>query len=160
MARDFTCAAVLFVIAVVYYVLASGIGRSALADEVGPAGLPLVYATLLGGLAILLALKTAVRYMLARQQEASAEPEKRRAAYVLARAAGTLGIGAAYVLLVNILGYWLSLALLLPAMATYQGERISRRLVLISITGASVFWLLFVWLLGIPMPQPWLGPLG
>ncbi|NIW23716.1 MAG: hypothetical protein GWN29_03690 [Gammaproteobacteria bacterium] len=45
-------------------------------------------------------------------------------------------------------------------MATYQGEQLSRRLAVISIAGATVFWLLFVWLLGIPMPQPWLGPLG
>jgi hypothetical protein len=44
-------------------------------------------------------------------------------------------------------------------MATYQGEQFSRRLVLVSVTGATVFWVLFVWLLGIPMPQPWLGPL-
>ena len=158
MARDFTCAAALFIVAAAYFVLASGIGRSALADEVGPAGLPLVYATILGGLAILLALKTVLRYVITRQQQASAEPEKPRAIYVLGRAAGTLAIGAGYVLLVNILGYWLSLALLLPAMATYQGERFSRRLVMISIAGATVFWVLFVWLLGIPMPQPWLGP--
>ncbi len=160
MAKDLTCAAVLFVVAAVYYVLASGIGRSALSDEVGPAGLPVVYATILGGLAILLALKTGLRYLIARQRHTHAEPGKPRAAYVLGRAAGTLAIGAGYVLLVNILGYWLSLALLLPAMASYQGQPIGRRLVLISIAGATVFWVLFVWLLGIPMPQPWLGPLA
>lgn len=158
MARDFTCAAVLAVIATVYYFLASNISRSALADEVGPAGLPLVYATILGGLAILLALKTTVSYAIARRQQISAQPRQPRASYVLVRAAGTLAIGAGYVLLVNVLGYWLSLVLLLPAMAVYQGERISRRLALISIAGATVFWLLFVWLLGIPMPQPWLEP--
>lgn len=158
MARDLTCAAVLFVIAAAYYVLASGIGRSALSDEVGPAGLPLVYATILGGLAILLALKTGLRYVIARKAQESAAPERSRAPFVLRRAAGTLAIGAGYVLLVNVLGYWLSLALLVPAMAAYQGEPIGRRLALISIAGATVFWGLFVWLLGIPMPQPWLGP--
>lgn len=158
MARDLTCAVVLFAVAAVYYVLASDIGRSALSDEVGPAGLPLVYATILGCLAILLALKTGLRYLITQREQASTESTKPRAAYVLTRAVGTLAIGAGYVLLVNILGYWLSLALLLPTMAAYQGERFNRRLVLISIAGATVFWLLFVWLLGIPMPQPWLGP--
>lgn len=158
MARDLTCAAVLFTLAAVYYLFASGIGRSALSDEVGPAGLPLVYATILGGLAILLALKTALRFALARGRLVSDDEQKPRAAFVLGRAAGTLAIGAGYVLLVNILGYWLSLALLLPAMATYQGEQFSRRLLLISVAGATVFWALFVWLLGIPMPSPWLGP--
>lgn len=159
MAKDLTCAVFLFVIAVVYYVLASGIGRSALADEVGPAGLPLVYATILGSLAILLALKTLARFVLARQQQATPAAVRPRTSYVLARAAGTLAIGAGYVLLVNFLGYWLSLALLLPAMAAYQGEPVGRRLAVISVAGATVFWLLFVWLLGIPMPRPWLGPL-
>ena len=157
MARDLTCAAVLFVIAAAYYVLASGIGRSALSDEVGPSGLPLIYATILGALAILLAIKTGLRHVIARHEVAESESDKPSAAYVLARAGGTLAIGAGYVLLVNFLGYWLTLALLLPAMATYQGERFSRRLALISIAGATVFWVLFVWLLGIPMPQPWLG---
>ena len=160
MAKDLTCAAVLFVVAAVYYVLASGIGRSALSDEVGPAGLPIVYAAILAGLAILLALKTGLRCIIARQRQLRSEPSNLRAAFVLGRAAGTLAIGAGYVLLVNVLGYWLSLALLLPAMASYQGEPIGRRLALISIAGATVFWILFVWLLGIPMPQPWLGPLA
>ena len=41
MKRDLICAAVLLTIAAVYFALANGIARSALADEVGPAGLPL-----------------------------------------------------------------------------------------------------------------------
>jgi putative tricarboxylic transport membrane protein len=156
MARDFTCATVLLAIAVGYYTLASGIGRSALADEVGPAGLPLVYAALLAALAAALAIKTVFRYVLARR--GSARVPGPSPGFVLARAAGTLGIGAGYVLLVTVLGYWLSLALLLPAMAVYQGKRPDARLGLIAIGGATSFWLLFVWLLGIPMPRPWLPP--
>jgi len=158
MVRELVCAAFLLALATVYYVLASGIGRSALSDEVGPAGLPLAYATLLGGLAAALAFKAVVRGILERRASAAKPEAATRAGFILARAAGTLAIGAAYVLLVNILGYWLSLALLLPAMAVYQGQRFDRRLAVVSIAGATVFWLLFVWLLGIPMPQPWIRP--
>lgn len=160
MKRDFVCAAVLLAIAAIYFALASGIGRSALADEVGPAGLPLAYAVLLAALAIALALKTSVRYALSRRSEVPAPAQGPSAGFVVARAAGTLAIGAAYVIVVNVLGYWLSLVLLLPAMARYQGEGIGRRMLLIAVAGATVFWLLFVWLLGIPMPRPWLVPLG
>jgi len=155
MKRDLICAGLLLAIAAVYFVLADGIGRSALAEEVGPAGLPLVYAMLLGGLGAMLALKTIARYVLLRQAAAEATTPEVAAARVLTRAAGTLGIGAVYVAVVGILGYWLSLALLLPAMLLYQGQALSRRLVLVSVAGASAFWLLFVWLLGIPMPSPW-----
>jgi hypothetical protein len=158
MVRELVCAAFLLALATVYYVLASGIGRSALSDEVGPAGLPLAYATLLGGLAIALALKAIVRGVLDRRASTTKPELKIKAGFILARAGGTLAIGAAYVLIVNFLGYWLSLALLLPAMAVYQGQRFDRRLLMVSIVGATVFWALFVWLLGIPMPQPWIRP--
>lgn len=157
MLRDLICAAALLAIAVTYYVLASGIGRSALADEVGPAGLPLAYAAILGALAIALAIKTVVRYALVAPSAERVSKPGPAAGFVLARALGTLAIGAAYVALVNLLGYWLSLALLVPAMARYQGARLNRSMVLIALAGATLFWLLFVWLLGIPMPRPWLG---
>jgi len=153
MVRDLTCAIVLLAIAGAYYVLASGIGRSALADEVGPAGLPIAYATLLAALGLALAVKTLVAAKLTRADVSRAG--KSQPAFVLLRAAGALGIGALYVALVSWLGYWLSLLLLLPAMAAYQGTPFSRKMLLISVLGATAFWCIFVWLLGIPMPQPW-----
>jgi hypothetical protein len=60
------------------------------------------------------------------------------------------------VAIVNVIGYWLALGLLIPAMALYQGQKLGRGLIVISITAASAFWLLFVWLLDIPMPGPWI----
>jgi Tripartite tricarboxylate transporter TctB family len=157
MKRDFICAAVLLAIATGYFTLASGIGRSALADEVGPTGLPFAYAVLLATLAITLALKTGLRYSLGRRARGPAAADGPTPTFVLARASGTLAIGVGYVVVVNLLGYWLSLVLLLLGMARYQGEMFSRRLLLISVAGATVFWLLFAWLLGIPMPGPWLA---
>jgi len=156
MARDLTCSLVLAAIAVVYYLLASNIGASAHADEVGPAGLPLAYATLLGAIAALLGGKTLVSYWLSRETGTPTKPSGPAVGYLLRRAAGALAIGAAYVAIVSLVGYWLALALLIPAMALYQGQAFGRTLVMISVGGASVFWLLFVWLLEIPMPSPWI----
>ncbi len=154
MARDLTCSAVLLVIAGTYYALASRIGSTALADEVGADGLPLTYAVLLGALGAALGIKTLFAYWLRR--DAGARGDVPRApVYVLSRAAGTLALGGVYVAVLTVLGYWLSLALLLPAMAAYQGEAIGRRLLLVTLGGATAFWLIFVWLLGIPMPGPW-----
>jgi hypothetical protein len=156
MARDLICSIVLAVLAGAYYLFASGLGRSALADEVGPAGLPLIYAALLGGLAVCLAAKTAFNAWLLRAHAQPAGGSKTGVGFVLKRAGGALGIGAGYVALVSFLGYWLTLCLLIPAMALYQGQPFSRGLVAISVGGASFFWLLFVWLLGIPMPSAWI----
>ncbi|HEX9877774.1 MAG TPA: tripartite tricarboxylate transporter TctB family protein [Gammaproteobacteria bacterium] len=156
MARDLTCSLVLAAIAVVYYLLASSIGASALADEVGPAGLPLAYAVLLGAVALLLAAKTALEYWLARAAVAPQQRSGPGMGFVLRRAAGALAIGAGYVAIVDVIGYWLALGLLIPAMALYQGRKLGRGLIVISITAASAFWLLFVWLLDIPMPGPWI----
>jgi hypothetical protein len=156
MTRDLTCSFVLAAVAAVYYLLASGIGRSALADEVGPAGLPLAYAALLGTVAVLLAAKAVIGHWLSPEAAAPAARSGPGVGFVLRRAGGAFAIGTGYVALVTILGYWLALCLLIPAMAIYQGQALSRGLVAISVAGASVFWLLFVWLLGIPMPSPWI----
>jgi putative tricarboxylic transport membrane protein len=154
MARDLTCSAFLLAIAGTYYAFASRIGSSALSDEVGADGLPLTYAVILGALGAALAVKTVVAHLIGREPADTGKPG-RAPGYVLARAAGTLAIGGAYVAVVNVLGYWLSLALLLPAMAAYQGEPIGRRLLIVTLAGATAFWAIFTWLLAIPMPAPW-----
>lgn len=154
MARDFTCSVILLAVAGTYYALASRIGSTALADEVGADGLPLTYAVLLGVLGAALGIKTLVAYIL-QARAATGGDAARAPVYVLARAAGTLALGGAYVAVLNVLGYWLSLALLLPAMAAYQGEPLARRLAWVTVLGATAFWVIFVWLLGIPMPGPW-----
>ena len=154
MARDLTCSAVLLAIAGTYYAFASRLGSSALADEVGADGLPLTYAVILGVLGAILGIKTVI-VSFVRPNASRASKRQRAPTVVLARAAGTLAIGGAYVAVVNVLGYWLSLALLLPAMAAYQGEPLGRRLVIVTLLGATAFWAIFAWLLGIPMPRPW-----
>ena len=155
MTRDLTCSAVLLIISASYYSLASGIGRSALADEVGPAGLPVLYAALLATLALALAAKALLRPLLLRAAADTAEKGAPSLGFILLRAAGVFAIGVGYLLIVPLAGYFVTLILVIAAMALFYGERASGRLAATAIAGAAVFWVLFVWLLGIPMPSMW-----
>ncbi len=155
MARQLTCSAILLLIAVGYYSVASQITRSALADEVGPAGLPVVYALVLAAVALALATKAVFRPLLLRTVDATATADEPPLGFLLRRAGGVFAIGIGYLLIVPLAGYFLTLVLVIAAMALYQGERASARLATIAVAGAAVFWLLFVGLLGIPMPTLW-----
>jgi len=152
MKRDLICAAVLLLIATGYYVLASQIAPSALADEVGPGGLPAVYAFVLATIAVALAAKALLQPLLARAVDDVAAAGEPPLGFGLRRAGGVFAIGVGYVLVVPLAGYFLTLTMVIATMALYQGERVSARLAMIAVAGAAVFWLLFVRLLGIPMP--------
>ena len=154
MARQLTCSAILLLIAAGYYSVASQITRSALADEVGPAGLPVVYALVLATVALALAAKAVFRPLL-RAVDVTAAAGEPTLGFLLRRAGGVFAIGVGYVLIVPLAGYFLTLVAVIVAMALYQGERASARLATISVAGAALFWLLFVQLLGIPMPSLW-----
>jgi len=153
--RDLTCSAILLIISASYYSLASGIGRSALADEVGPAGLPVLYAVLLATLALALAAKAILRPLLLRAADDTVEKSAPSLGFVLRRAAGVFAIGVGYLLIVPLAGYFVTLILVIAAMALFYGERASARLAATAVAGAAAFWTLFVWLLGIPMPSLW-----
>lgn len=155
MTRDLTCSAILLIISASYYSLASGIGRSALADEVGPAGLPVLYAVLLATLALALAAKAILRPLLLRAAADTVAKDAPSLSFVLRRAAGVFAIGVGYLLIVPLAGYFVTLILVIAAMALFYGERASARLAATAVAGAAVFWALFVWLLGIPMPGVW-----
>jgi len=63
-----------------------------------------------------------------------------------------LAIGFAYIGVVGFLGYAITIALLLAAVAWYEGIRMSWRVGAIAIAGAAFFWLLFVRLLEVAQP--------
>ncbi len=155
MARQLTCSAILLLIAAGYYSVASQITRSALADEVGPAGLPVVYALVLATVALALAAKAVFRPLLLRTVDVTAAAGEPTLGFLLRRAGGVFAIGVGYVLIAPLAGYFLTLVGVIVAMALYQGERASTRLATIAVAGAALFWLLFVQLLGIPMPSLW-----
>ena len=151
MARDLVCSIALLTVAGGYYYLASGIGSSALSDEVGAAGLPVAYALTLGGIGLIMALQAVVKGLLKRTEAG----EKLDLVFMLRRAAGVLGIGIGYLLIVTVVGYLIALIIVLATMLIYFGERPSGRIALAAIGGAGLFWVLFDRLLGIPMPGIW-----
>ena len=151
MARDLVCSVVLLVVAAGYYYLASGIGTSALADEVGAAGLPTFYALARGSIGLIMALQAVVKGFLNRVEVAEAVD----LGLMLRRAGGVLGIGIGYLLIVSVVGYMIALVIVLAAMQIYFGERASARIALAATVGAGLFWVLFDRLLGIPMPGIW-----
>ena len=68
------------------------------------------------------------------------------------RAFGVVVIGAVYIAVVPWLGYIVSLTGLIAATKYYQGGGANRRVAVVSVTGALLFWLLFVEILGIQHP--------
>ena len=170
MNRDLVFGSAAFALAVGYYLMATTIPVSLLADAVGPQGLPKTYAVLLGGLSLILISRSLVRGIrlpaFARLRRGVApvrgirlQPDSRfapvrdvRPKPDLWRVAGLLAIGVAYVVVVPWLGYLLSVAILIMATIYYQGGALNRQVVVVAMSGAVVFWLLFVMLLGIPQP--------
>ena len=126
-------------VAGVYYAAARLIPESQLADAVGPQGLPKTYAVVLASLSLILIVKSA-----------KAAPEEQR--YALGRVAGMLAIGVVYIIAAPWVGYMPSIAALILVTIYYQGGAINRRVALVSVSGAVFFWLLFVFVLGIPQP--------
>ena len=122
-----------------YYAAATLIPESQLADAVGPQGLPKTYAIVLAALSLVLIVKSA-----------ASTPDQQR--YALGRVGGMLLIGMIYIVAAPWIGYIPSIAALILVTIYYQGGAINRRVALISVSGAVFFWLLFVFVLGIPQP--------
>lgn len=143
MNRDLVFGASGAIVAVVYYGFASSIPTSALADAVGPRGLPIVYAAILLFLSLLLI----IRSVRTRNMEPGTQ------SFHVARVAGMLAIGAGYIVLVPWLGYVVTLAGLIVAATWYQTRVVTKGALAVAVAGAIVFWLIFVVLLGIPQPS-------
>jgi len=156
-------------LAVGYYLLAVQIPESQLADAVGPQGLPRTYAFVLGGLSLILIARSFRPSGLGPPKGGRYEQEKNApkpgaqspepvegptpsARSQVLRALGVIVIGVVYILVVPWLGYIVSLAALIAATTYYQGGGMSGRVVIVSVSGAVVFWLLFVAILGIQHP--------
>lgn len=158
MTRDAWIGFVFLAFAVVYWIAADGIRISPLDGPVTAAGLPKSLAYALGGLALLLILRSlAVKWMAAgtRPSPAAAEPVEEAGPSNFRehlRAAGMLGLGIGYLLVVPYLGYTLAIIGLLLATAIYAGARFGLKTAAIAGTGGLVFYLLFVQFLHIPLP--------
>jgi hypothetical protein len=153
--RDLACSAILLIVAASYYGAASRIGATALADAVGPTGLPRVYAGALALLAIAIGVGALLRHRVSTQAVPdSAGPGTTRR---LLRAAGAVAIGIVYLTIVSAIGYPFAMAAMIAAMAVYQGESFSLRVALIAAAGAVALFVLFEVVLGVTLPAPWNG---
>ncbi len=150
MGRDLAFGSATLALSAAYYWMAAAIPESQLADAIGPQGLPRTYAVLLGGLSLILM----VRSLGARDSRApSSEPRS-----PLWRVAGMLAIGVIYIVVVPWLGYLLSIAALILATTYYQGGAINRQVAVVALSGGIFFWLLFVVMMRIQQPPGWWPP--
>ena len=149
--------AAFFILAVAYWFGADAITVSTLAGHVGADGLPKLLSWVLGGLAILLAAQTLLEQrraaaVAAAEGRAKDEPRLPGTFRGHMRALGLIGFGIIYLLILPHLGYLLSSALLLAAVAVYAGLKSMRSTVLLAVIGGICFYLIFVKVLQIPLP--------
>ena len=149
--KDVASGIILLIVAALYYAATLQIPESSLSDEVGAQGMPLILAILLALLAVLI---TARGLILARKPgpAAAAQTDDEEEA-TPQRALGFLAIAAGYVIVAPLVGFAPALALLIAAIAIYEGALPTWRTALVAIVGALGFWLLFVRLLGVEQPQ-------
>lgn len=163
MARDLVGGIAAVAIGVAYLALALQIRASALDDTVGPAGLPKTLAVIMIGLGLILCVKAllAGRGTRGAGLDPTVTPPETTAADEevgqsglggVVRAAGMLGIGIAYLLIVRTVGYVPAIAALIIAAALYGGTALSWRVFAIGVAGALLYWMVFVAVLGIRLP--------
>lgn len=157
MNKDVAGGLVLLAIAAGYYAAIGDIPTSSLSDDVSPQGLPTVLAIGLAIAAVAIMMRglfTVVRPVRAAHAPAEAEDdggdERYEAGFV--RALGVIACGALYVVSAWLVGYVPAIAILILAMALYEGMRLTWQTCAVAIGGAVFFWVVFVRLLGVAQP--------
>jgi putative tricarboxylic transport membrane protein len=151
--RNLIGSVILLLVAAGYFIAANRIGSTALSDSVGADGLPRIYGISLAALALAIGAGALIRRRLA--AAASAVSETPGTLHRLMRAAITVVAGAAYLAVVDVIGYPFAIAVLVAAMAVYQGERFSWRVLLIAALGGIALYVLFSFVLDVDVPAPW-----
>ena len=150
MTRDTGVGLGLLLLAGLYWLGADRIRVSRLEGMVGAQAVPKGLAL---SLAILSALLLAQGLWRARRAAAAASDDREAAGtHAHLRAAGMLLIGMGYLVVVNAIGYVPAVALLVLATARFMGRPWSAELILLAVGGDLLYYLLFVRLLGIPLP--------
>lgn len=162
MRQDYLSGGVLLALAAGYYAATGTIAESTLSDEIGATGLPRLLAMLLAFIGLALLVRTAFADLSARRTHVPQVAAEEEDGASLPRAVGLLLIGGAYVLLLPFLGYFLSVAMLIGAVAFYEGAARSWVLPTAALGGATLYWAIFVKLLGVHQPagslfQGWLS---
>ena len=155
MNKDLLSGVVLLAVAGTYYIWATQIADSTLSDEIGADGLPRVLSVILVILAVSLIGRTllSMRLRSATTSAGGADEDEGDENAPLHRALGFLLFGAAYIFLLPLVGYILATALLIGAIALYEGAPRRSWVVPAAAIGGGVFyWAVFVKLLGVNQP--------
>jgi hypothetical protein len=151
MRKDLFASIGLLVLAAAYYLYATTIPQSTL-DEPGvpgPSSLPTVLAAFLA----LIAITLGARALAAEPARSRPKDEDKEDEAPWPRALGVLVIGALYIPVADLIGYWGALLLLIGGLSVYEGMKPSWRTAAVALGGATFFWLLFVVILGVRQPQ-------
>jgi putative tricarboxylic transport membrane protein len=151
--RDTGIALGLMAFAALYWLGADQIRVSRLEGIVGAQVVPKGLAASLAVLSLLLIAQDLWRGRRAAPAGGGEDEAAPDSAHAHLRAAGMLLIGVAYLAVIGTIGYIPAVALLVLATALYMGRSLSARLVLLAVGGALFYYLLFVRLLGIPLPS-------
>lgn len=151
--RDAVAGGIGLALAGAYWLGAEAIRSSPLAGNgVGASAVPKGLAVALACFSAGLVLQSIRAWRVAaRSKPAAAAPSGSSRRHL--RAAGMLLIGIAFLAVLETLGYWLSLVLLLAVTAAYNGHPASKRLARFVLIVSIIYYLLFVQLLGIPLPS-------
>ena len=143
-----------------YIATAQSIEDSLLADAVGASGVPTGVGVVLLIASLFLFVKS-FKSKASMLNETEEEPTEGGSQHPHAMALGLLLILAAYVFLLPILGYVLSVGLLVGAAAWFAGARRYTSLVLCAVLAGPLLWFVFDWTLEIRLPvglwPMWLG---
>ncbi len=157
---DTVSAIVILAFAVIFWIGADRLPKSLLGGGVGADGLPKFLAVALGVLSLILLVQSLLEKKRT-QEKADEEGEGPDTLKGHLAAFGILVIGGVSVLLLPIIGYVPTVALLLVAMAVYHGQKLDRTVILYGVGGALFMYVLFEKLLAVPMPAGiWPGLLG
>ncbi|NLS04113.1 tripartite tricarboxylate transporter TctB family protein [Rhizobium sp. P32RR-XVIII] len=151
MNKDLISGVVLLAIAGTYYTWSTQIADSTLSDEVGAGGLPQVLSVILAILAVILIARALLVARLRTAAAAGSDDEDDNAR--LPRAIGFLLFGAAYIFLLPFVGYIIATALMIGAVALYEGAPRTWVVVAAAIGGGVFYWAVFVKLLGVHQPM-------
>ncbi len=152
LSRDFVGGLVAIALGSLYLVFSFRQRVSALADTIGPAGMPKVLGILMVALGIILCATgcLSIPVSLLRRHQSEWEGEARK---IFAGIRAAWHCSVIYLFLLACLGYVFSIALLLAAVAFYLGAACQlANDAVIAAAGAVVLWAIFVVLLGVPMP--------
>lgn len=154
MTKDLLSGLALTAIAGLYYAWSTQIADSTLSDEIGAGGLPQVLAVILAILGLCLIGRTLLnaRVAPAKVTARTEDDEEEDLNAPLPRAVGFLLFGAVYIFLLPFLGYIISTALLIGAIAIYEGAPRTWVVLAAAAGGGIFYWAIFVKLLGVNQP--------